>query len=109
MFFVPGGGMNDQAWGLVEDQQRGVLEENIQRYGFRLRFGGPGFRPIHLDLFAGAGGMGRFDGMPVDSDVSFVNQPLDGPAGSRRELAPQVSIEPLLGQRFFDGEEFGAG
>ena len=31
-----------------------VLEQDVQRDRFRLRLGGPGFRPVNLHLLAGA-------------------------------------------------------
>ena len=52
VFLVAGGGMHDQSGGLVQHQQRFVLEQNIQRNFLRLRLGGPGFRPVDFNLFA---------------------------------------------------------
>ena len=54
VFLVSGGGMHDQSGGLVQHQQRFVLEQNVERNFLRLRLGGPGFRPVDFDLFAGA-------------------------------------------------------
>ena len=50
VFLVSGGGMHDQPGGLVQNQQRFVLEKNVERDFLRLRLGGRGFRPVDFDL-----------------------------------------------------------
>ena len=60
VFLVPGGGMHDESGGFVDDEQRFVLEQNIERDFFRLRLGGlalpasglQSFRPRADDAWA---------------------------------------------------------
>src|SRR5258706_205582 len=69
---------------------------------------GAGFRPMHFDLFARARGVSRFDFATIDANVAFVDQAPDSTARNGREFGAQIGVEPLGGERFFDGEDFSA-
>ena len=109
VFFVAGCRMHHQPRRLVQHQQRFVLIQDVQRHRFRLGLGGPGFRPVHLNLFPGTGRVGRLDGAAVDPDVALFNQPLNRAARDGRELAAQIRVQPLRRERMFDRQDFSAG
>ena len=109
VFLVAGRRMHHQPRRLVQHQQGLVLVQDVERYLLRLGFGGPGFRPVHFDLLAGARRVRGLDGAAVDPDVALLDQPLNRAARDRRELAAQVGVEPLRRQRVFDGQDFSAG
>ncbi len=108
MFLVAGGGMHDQPGGFVQNQQGFVLEQDVERNFLRLRLGGPGFRPVNLNLFPGARAVRGFDPPAVDADMALFNQPLQGPARGGGKLSTQESVEPSGRQRLLDGESFRA-
>lgn len=109
VFRVSGGGMHDEPGGFVDDEQRFVLEQNVERNFFRLRFGGFWFGKMNLNFFSGARRMGRFDNFAVDANVAGFNQSLERAARNGWKFCPQKSIEPLTRQRFFDDEIFDSG
>ena len=94
VFLVAGGGMHDQSGGFVEHEQRFVLEQNVERDFLRLRLGGPGFRPVDFNLFAGVRMMRGLDGLAVDADVAFFNQPLQRAARGGGKFFAQKFVEP---------------
>ena len=108
VFLVAGGGMHDESGGLVDDEQRLVLEQNIERDFFRLCLGGPGFRPVNFNLFAGVRMMRGLDGLAVDADVAFFNQALQRAARGGGKFFAEKFVEPRGRQGFFNGEIFGA-
>lgn len=74
VFLVSGGGMNDQSGGLVQNQQRFVLEKNGEWNFLRPRFGRPGVRPANFDLLARSRAVRGFGRMAIDTDVALFNQ-----------------------------------
>ncbi len=108
VFLVAGGGMDDEAGGLVQHEQRFVLEQNVERDFLRLRLGGPGVRPVDFNLFAGAGRVRGLDGLAVDADVALFDEPLQRAARDGGKLFAQKNVEPPAGQGLFDGENFRA-
>ena len=109
VFLVAGGGMHDQPGGLVQHEQRVVLEKNVERHVLRLRFGGAGFGPVDFDTTSPARGVWvGLTGAAVDADVAFLDQPLDRAARHGGKLAAQKGVEPLGRQGVFDGQGFGA-
>ncbi len=108
VFLVAGGGMHDESGGFVDDEQRFVLEQNIERNFFRLRLGGLGFRPMDFNFFAGVRMMRGLDGLAVDADVAFFDQALQRAARGGGKFFAEKFVEPHGRQRFFDDEVFGA-
>ena len=108
VFLVAGGGMHDESGGLVQHEQRLVLEQNVQRHFLRLRLGGPGVRPVDFNFLAGARRVRGFGGLAVDADVALLDEPLQRAARGGGEFCPQKNVQPLARQRFLDGEFFGA-
>ena len=94
VFLVTGGGMHDESGGFVDDEQRFVLEQNIERDFFRLRLGGPGFGPMDFNFFAGTRMMRRFDDFTVDADVAFFNQALQRATRGGGKFFTQEFVEP---------------
>src|ERR1035438_3560994 len=64
---------------------------------------------IYFDLFSGSRRVGRLDRAAINPNVTLLNQPLNRAPGNRRELAAQVSIQPLGRKGAFDGHDFSAG
>ena len=87
VFLVSGGRMHDESGGLVQNQQRFVLEKNVERHFLRLRLCRPGFRPADFDLFAGARTVRGLDRLAVDADVALLDQPLQRNPRERREIS----------------------
>ena len=98
MDFVAGGGVDDEAGGLVEDHQGVVLVEDVQGDILRMRNGIRGVGPVDLDGFAGMRGVGGFDHAAVDADMAFFDQAAEGAAGDGGEPVAQPGIEPFGGQ-----------
>ena len=94
VFLVTGGGMHDEPGGFVDDEQRFVLEQNIERDFFRLRHGGLGFRPMDFNFFACARMMRGFDDFAVDADVAFLDEPLQRAARGGGKFFAQEFVEP---------------
>src|SRR5215470_7580355 len=78
----------------------------MERHFFRLRHGGTRLGPMNGHLFACARGMGRLDDAPVDADVAFLDQALDGATRNGWKFLAQESIETLGGERAFDDQHF---
>jgi len=108
VFLVTGGGMHDESGGFVDDEQRFILEQNIERDFFRLRLGGFGIRPVNFDFFARVRMMRGFDDFAVDADVAFFDQSLQRAARGGGKFLAQEFVEPLVGQRLLDDEIFRA-
>jgi hypothetical protein len=102
VFLVPGSGMHDQSGGLVQHQQRFVLEQNIERHFLGLRFSGFGFRPVNFNLFTGAGAVRGLDDPPVDLDMALFYQPFQRNSRDSGKLPTQECIESLGWERFFN-------
>jgi len=109
MFLVSGGGMDDESGGLVQHEQRFILEQNVERHFFGLRGGGFRLRPVDFNLLARTRRVGGFDGLAVDADVAFFDEPLERATRSGGEFFTQKSVEPLVRQRFGDDEIFSPG
>ena len=101
-------GMHHQTGGLVQNEQRVVFKNDIERDVFRLRFGGPGCGPFDLHDFAGARRVRGFGFLTVDLDIALRNEPLNRPARGGGEFAAQESIEPFAGAREFNRQSFRA-
>ena len=95
VFLVPGGGMHDDAGGFVDDEQRFVLEQNIERNFFRLCDGGSGFGPTDFNLLARVRMVRGLDDFAVDADVAFFNKPLQRTARGGGKFFAQKFVEPL--------------
>src|ERR1035437_9228442 len=93
VFFVAGGGMHDESGGLVDDEQRFVLEKKIERNLLRLRLSGPGFRPMDFDFVAGVRMMRGFDDLAVDANVAFLDEPLQRAARDGGKFFAQKLVE----------------
>jgi hypothetical protein len=78
MLLVSYGWMHDESWRFIQDQQNIILEENIERYFFRLSFRGFCLRPVYFHLFSGVGRMSRLDLSAVHEDMAFLDKPLNG-------------------------------
>jgi hypothetical protein len=106
MFLIAGRRVNDQAGLFVEHEEGFVLEKNFQRHLLGLGECRPGLGPMNIDLLAGTGGMRGLDDAAIDPDVTFFDQPLDGPAGDGGKFMAQEGVEPLGGERAFDHQDF---
>jgi hypothetical protein len=80
VFLVSGGGMHDQAGSLVQNQERLVLEEDVQRHFLSQGFGRLRLRPSHLDAFPGPRRVRGFHPGAVDQDMPLFNETLDSAA-----------------------------
>ena len=109
VFLVPGGRMHDEAGGLVDDEQRFVLEQDIERYLLRLRLGRSRFGKGDFNRVAGARNMRSLGGLAVDPDVALFDEPLHGPARGGRKFFAQKNIQTFAGARLFDREFFHVG
>jgi hypothetical protein len=74
---MAGGGMNHEAGGFVQHQQRFVLKQNVERDVFGLRCGGFRFRPFNFHNFAGAWCVGGLGGLAIDGYTPLFDQPLE--------------------------------
>ena len=83
---MAGGGMDDDAGGLVQHEQRFILEQNLKRDFLGQGFRRTGFGPTDGDLFAGARGMGGLGGLAVDADITRFDEALHGAARDGGEL-----------------------
>ena len=108
VFLVAGGGMHDQAGGLVDNEQRFVLKQNIEWNFFRLRLGGSGFRPVNFNLFTRVWRMCRLHNFAIDANMALFNQPLHCAARDGGKFSAQKRVEPLGWERFFNDEIFRA-
>ena len=70
--------------------------------------GGACLGPVDGDNFAHARCVHGFDDLIVDPDVPFVDEPLNRAARDGGVNRGEKFIEPLAGQRVFDGEGFRA-
>jgi hypothetical protein len=101
---VAGGGMDHEARRLVEDQQIGVLEEDIERDFLGLEQGGfgGGFRDGHegvvSDFVAG------FGGLSGESNVALLDEGLQPGAGDVGQLSSQETVQPIPRGACIDSE-----
>ena len=98
VFLVSGGRMYDEPGGLVQNQQRFVLEKYVERNFLRLRLSGPGFRPVNFDLLAGARAVRGFDRVAVDADVALFDQSFECDARNGGKFFTQKSVQPPIGK-----------
>ena len=100
--------MHDESGRLVQHKQCIVLEKNVERDVLGLRLGGFGLGPLDADHIASARRVRGFDFRGIDGDVPFLDEPLDRTARHGGILAPQPSVEPLVGIGAVEGDGFGA-
>jgi hypothetical protein len=101
MFFMACGWMHHHSRRLVHYQEVLVFEENGQRYRLRLGIRDSRLRPMHFNNFSSSRVMGRLYGLPIDPDVSLLDQPLESPSRDGGKLRSQINIEPFRWQRRF--------
>jgi len=92
-------GMNDQPGRLVEDEQVGILVEDLKWYLLRDEFGWAGFRNLDLEDVSSRNPLGRTNRFPVPPDQSFIDPFPDTRAGPLVLEIAQASVEALA--RFF--------
>ena len=93
---VSRGGVDDQAGGLVDDNERVVLIDDIERNGLALRLSRFGRRQRDRDGVAGVDGAGGIaDRARRDRDLTGEDQGLQARARQRRDARGQHAIEPL--------------
>ena len=109
MFLVSSRWVNYEAGWFIDDQERFILKQNIQRNVFRLRLGGTGFGPMNFHRFSGTRGVRGLDGFAIHADMALFNQPLHGATRNGGKFFPQEGVEPQIHLRMFDGEMFRAG
>jgi hypothetical protein len=108
VLFVAGGWMDDNSRRFVEDDEIGVLVNNVERYVLRLRFRRSGFGKVNVNALADAGSMRWLDAFAIDRDVALIDETLNGAARDGGKLGAQKRVEPLVGQRPFDHHRFSA-
>ena len=108
VFLVAGGGMHHDAGGLVQHEQRFVLEQNIERDFFRLHLGRSRLGPVDADLVAGMRAVGGLDDLAVHQDVALLDQALQVAARGGGIFFGKIFVQPPGGQGFLDGEIFRA-
>ncbi len=108
VFLMAGGRMHHESGRFVQDQERVVLKENIQRHFFGLRFGRLGLRPVYLHLVTGMWCVGGLHASFVDQYVAFFDKALDRTTRNRGEFATQVSVKPPGRECPVYGEDLGA-
>ena len=104
---VAGAGVNDQASGLVDDDQVLVFVDYGQRNGFGPWFGCHGWRDHGFHALAGlqlVAGFGR--GNTLDRDLAFRDKPLKAGAADLGKGERQEAVKPVWG---FDGCVKGLG
>ena len=106
MLFVADGRMHDQAGLLVQDHERFVFEQDLQRDLLRLREGRPRLGPMDIDLVPGARSVGRLYDPAVDADMTLFNEALNRAARDRGELLAEKSVEPPRRDGPFDDQDF---
>jgi hypothetical protein len=106
---VARGRMHHPSRRLVEHQQVVVFVEDVQRQVLGLGERGARLRALEDDGFARARVMRRFDDFPLDTDVAFGQEPLNGAAREAGQLAAQKDIQPLPGKGFVNNKNFGGG
>ena len=99
---MTGRGVHHQTGRFVQDNDRRILIQDIQRDGFRDEF--KGFRGGNTtdQVVAGADLVVRFDPLSVDMYFAFFNQTLDSGAGGMDLLANQVMVQSLEFKPGFD-------
>ena len=93
---MSGGRVDDQLGGLVQDNQKVVLEEDIERHLFGSLFGGGRGRDPDGDEVTSADLVGGGFLPSIDSNQAFVNDFLDSRAREWKAFLGQIVIEPLF-------------
>ena len=106
VFLVSGRGMHHQPGRFVQNQQRFVLEKDVERNFLGLRFSRPDYRPVDFDLLAGARTVRGFDCVTVDADVALFDQSFECNSRNGGKFFTQKGVEPPGRKRFFNGETF---
>jgi len=91
----PGPGVDDHAAGLLDDDDLVILEEDVQRYFFRLKRLRPFDFIVDFDPVTFFQLIRRFRWPAVDPDLPFVDQPLDLVPGQWPDLSGKVDIQPF--------------
>ena len=95
---VAGGGMDHQPARLVDDDDRIVLVDDIERDRLRLRLGVLGRRQIERDRVAGVDVVaGIADRAAVDGDPSVEDERLVARAREFGDVGGEHAVEPLAG------------
>ena len=99
--------MNNEAWGLVDDDQVLVFIDHGERYGFGLGFGCHRRRDHRFHRLTRFQLVARFrDRNALDRDLPFRDKPLKAGAADIGKCERQKAIEPVGG---FDGCFKGLG
>jgi hypothetical protein len=80
VFVVASRWMHDQSGRLIQHKKVFVFEEHFERHRFGFGFRCSRFRPMNCDDFAGARTVGRFRLFPIDKNLTFLEEALDGAA-----------------------------
>ncbi len=87
-------GVDDQAGGLVDDQQVAVFVDDVERDRLGLQHAGPRRRLANLDLQAGRHQSPRLGRLATDQRMPIGDQPVGGGAAQMRQGAREVRVEP---------------
>ncbi len=92
---VSGGGMHDQAFGLVDDDDVVILVDDIERDILARRLGGDRFRHVDCDRIAGGDMIsGVADGGAFDGDGTCEDQRFQPRARQLRNAHREHAVEP---------------
>jgi hypothetical protein len=92
---VASGGMDDEAGGLVEDEEVRVFVEDIERDILGLQEGGLGGGLGDSHESAVADGVAGFGGFSGEGDVALFDEGLEARAGEVRQHAGKESVQPI--------------
>ena len=107
---IAGGGMHDQAGGLVEHNQVGVFVENGEGNGLGLRRSRRGRGQIEQVDPARAHGFGRLRDRPlITAQAGILDQSLDAGARQRAQGFGDEAVDPLTGPVGGGDDSNGAG
>src|ERR1051326_3203173 len=93
---MSGGGMDDHARRLVDDDQVAILVDDVERQRFGLRLGIDRLRDQDFDLLSTAHALIRPGGAPVDLHVAVFDQPLDLRPRLRRSALSTASSGTVI-------------
>lgn len=92
---IPRCRMHDEAGLLIEHQEIGVFVENLKGNRLRPQIQRLGARHLQPDSITRLDLLTRPDGLPVDLNASFSDQPLQGRAGKGRVAIGEKNVDPF--------------
>ncbi len=101
---MAGSRVDHEAWGLVDDEQIGVLKKNIERDILRLEEGRLGGRFREDDGLALVQFFAWFRRFALDGGVALLDEGLEPRPGKVGQLAGEESVKPIPRRACIDSE-----